>query len=189
MFFTHLSQIFLMVFFLVITFFSFVPKNFPNIFFSTQILSVGPILPPAKSATRGGSPPLPPSLLRNCYVAAIKMFLIASIYIFFREFFKGSCDCIEYHRTFVNLTQNYNIKVCSILHVVAIMLFRKRKLIVILKVNICYCNIRGYFFLTFLIVFRVDAFSCCCHCNAYTRLLENHSDDFIIYILYKFLLQ
>ena len=29
------------------------------------------------------------------------------------------------------------------------MLFRKRKLIVILKVNICYCNIRGYFFLYF----------------------------------------
>ena len=102
----------------------------------------------------------------------------------FSRFFKGSCDCIEYHRTFVNLTQNYNIKVCSILHVVAIMLFRKRKLIVILKVNICYCNIRGYFFLTFLIVFRVDAFSCCCHCNAFTRLLKNHSNDFIIYILY-----
>ena len=38
-----------------------------------------------------------------------------------------------------------------------------------------------FFYDTFFIVFRVDDFSRCYYCNAFTRLLENHSDDFIIY--------
>ena len=47
--------------------FSFAPKNFPNIFFSTQILSVGPILPPSLKVPPGAvRPHCPP-----CYVTAI----------------------------------------------------------------------------------------------------------------------
>ena len=50
--------------------------------------------------------------------------LLICIVNIFSLFFEWSCVCIESHRTFVNLTQSYDIKVCSILHVVAIKLFR-----------------------------------------------------------------